>query len=140
MLVQTEPPPMRTPFGQVSAPEALPVGTNWNFQRTRPVAASSAATIQAHALSAPDVPMKSMPFQTLGEPAMVELAPSASVRRVVQAGSPVALLYAITEPSRKPRKTRSPPIATPRTVPPGPSMGWRARHRNAQVAALIGEG
>jgi len=80
--VQTEPPPIRTPFGQVSAPGALPVGANANVHTTRPVAPSNPATMQPHARSAPDVPMNTIPFQATGEAAMVAGLPSVSASRV----------------------------------------------------------
>jgi hypothetical protein len=92
MLVHTEPPPTRTPFGQVSAPRALPVGTKEKVQTTRPVPASRPATMQAQALSAPDVPIKTMPFQATGDAAIVAALPSASSSFVAQICLPVEVL------------------------------------------------
>ena len=72
--VQTEPPPTRTPFGQVSAPGAFPVGTSGKVHMTRPLLASRPARMHPQALSAPDVPIKTIPFQATGDAAIVAQA------------------------------------------------------------------
>src|SRR5262245_34503467 len=87
-VLQTDPPPTRTPFGQLSAPGSAPVGARENVHRVRPVFASSAAMMHAHARSAPIVPMNTRPFQTMGAAEIAAGAASASDSLVIQTSEP----------------------------------------------------